>query len=406
MGGNVAIAPPTSPPTSPPPTPQATPPADLPALIDGGTVAFVGRLGDVTPDQLQEAVETLGGRLVPSRAGEPVDVLVIGEGELPLTPEGDPALPLPRSAQTRVISEGDFLQELRLATDDQAPVRLFTLDSLSDLLHEPAAKVKAWYQAGLIRPAIIQHGIPRFEFRQVAAARMLAELTAAGVTTAKLRQSLDRLKKWLPDIQQPLEQLDVLERAGSLLVRLEEGDLAELDGQLQMQYDREAEAPEPLQLRLVPGPRSAGDFHEQGVDQERHGLLEEAEDSYRRALRAGGPDGAICFDLAHVLQAQGKLLQALERYLQVVEIDPRQADAWNNMGVVLGELDRHEPAVEAFREALKIDPESSRAHYNLADALETLGQAPRALEHWRAYLKLAPGPDMWADHARRRVAGA
>jgi tetratricopeptide (TPR) repeat protein len=377
----------------------------LAALIEGGTVAFVGRLGDVSDAQLQEAVETLGGRLVPSRAGEPVDVLVIGEGELPLTVEGDPALPLPRSAQTRVVSEGDFLRELRLATDEEGPVRLFALEALAELLHEPLAKVKAWYQAGLIRPAIIQHGIPRFEFRQVSAARMLARLTASGVTVGKLRQSLDRLKKWLPDVRQPLEQLDVLERAGKLLVRLEEGDVAELDGQLQLDYDAE-EGPEPVQLRLVPGPRSAEDFHEQGVDQERHGLLEEAEDSYRRALRAGGPDAAACFDLAHVLQSQGKQLQALERYLQVVELDPRHVDGWNNLGVVLADLERHEMAVEAFREALKVDPQSSRAHYNLADALETLGQRARALEHWRAYLKLAPGPDIWSDHARRRVAGA
>ena len=384
----------------------ATSPAELGALIEGGTVSFVGRLGDVTPAQLQEAVETLGGRLVPSRAGEPVDVLVIGEGELPLTAEGDPALPLPRSAQTRVVSEGDFLRELRLATDEDGPVRLFTLEALAELLREPVAKVKAWYQAGLIRPAIIQHGIPRFEFRQVAAARMLAQLTASGVSTGKLRQSLEKLKKWLPDVRQPLEQLDVLERAGKLMVRLEEGDVAELDGQLQLDYEDEGEAPEPFQLRLVPGPRSAEDFHEQAVDQERHGLLEEAEDSYRRALRAGGPDASACFDLAHVLQAQGKHLQALERYLQVVELDPRHVDAWNNLGVVLGDLERHEMAVEAFREALKLDPQSSRAHYNLADALETLGQAPRALEHWRAYLKLSPGPDIWSDHARRRVAGA
>lgn len=381
-------------------------PAALSALIGGGTVAFVGRLGDVTPAQLQEAVETLGGRLVPSRAGEPVDVLVIGGGELPLTAEGDPALPLPRSAQTRVVSESDLLHELRLAADEDATVRLFTLDALCELLREPAAKVKAWYQAGLIRPAITQHGIPRFEFRQVAAARMLAELTASGVTTTKLRQSLDRLKRWLPDVRQPLEQLDVLERAGTLLVRLEEGEVAELDGQLQLDYEDENDVPEPVQLRLVPGPRSAGDFHEQGVDQERHGLFEAAEDSYRRALRTGGPDAAICFDLAHVLQSQGKHLQALERYLQVVELDPRHVDAWNNLGVVLAELERHEMAAEAFREALKVDGRSSRAHYNLADALETVGQEARAREHWQAYLRLAPGPDIWADHARQRLAGA
>lgn len=378
--------------------------ADLASVISGGSVAWVGRLADVTVEQFEEAVESQGGRVVPADSGESLDVLVVGGGALPLTSQGDPAVPAVRSSATLVLSEDQFLSALSLAAEAESPTRLFTLAALAQILREPPTKIRAWYKSGLITPSLVQHGIPRFEFRQVAAARTLAELTAAGVSIAKLRQSLDRLRKWLPDVRQPLEQLDVLERSGALLVRLEAGELAEIDGQLQMEYDdpQEPGGP-PVQLRLVDGPSAPGHWHEQGVDQERHGLLTEAEASYRRALFDGGPDAQICFDLAHVLQAQGKLHQAAERYRQALELDPRRLDAWNNLGVVLGELGQTEEACTAFRSALRIDAQSAMSHYNMADTLEAMGMPQAARDHWQAYLKLEPGATIWSKHARQRL---
>ena len=386
---------------------QATSALDIATLVArGGTVTHVGALAQISQDQLREAVETLGGQfLKPAKgmADATADVIVVGAGGLPLTDEGESAVPAVRSTSTRVIKETEFLMELRIATEEEGP-RLFTLDALAEILREPRTRVSAWHRAGLIRPAVVQHGVPRFDFQQVAAARSLAQLTSAGVSTAKLRRSLERLSRWLPEGARSIEQLDLLERSGDLLVRLEAGELAEADGQLQITYEEEPEPPAPIQLRLVPQ-LTAEDWHEQGVEQERHGLLEEAEDSYRRSLLEGGPDAQASFDLAHSLQSQGKHLQALERYRQVLEIDPRRADAWNNVGVMLAEVGQPEQAVLAFREALKIDPLYSMAHYNLADSLEALDQSEAALRHWREYLKLRPGPDAWSDFARRRVMG-
>jgi tetratricopeptide (TPR) repeat protein len=263
----------------------------------------------------------------------------------------------------------------------------------------------------------VQYGIPRFEFRQVAAAHTLSQLTAAGVSIAKLRQSLDQLRRWLPDVTQALQQLDVLEGTGSLLVRLEAGELAEPDGQLHMDYDaqaatataaHEAVQQDPgAQLRLVVGPASPADWHAQGIDQERHGLLGDAEasSSYRRALLDGGADPAICFDLATVLQSQGKLPAAAERYRQTLELDPKHIEAWNNLGVVLGELGQADEACTAFQRALRLDAMCAMSHWNLADTLEAMGMSQAARQHWEAYLKLEPADGVWALHARKRLSG-
>jgi Flp pilus assembly protein TadD len=44
---------------------------------------------------------------------------------------------------------------------------------------------------------------------------------------------------------------------------------------------------------------------------------------------------------------------------------PGDADAWNNLGVVLAQSGRIGPATDAFRRALRIDPNHPRAAENL-----------------------------------------
>jgi len=57
-----------------------------------------------------------------------------------------------------------------------------------------------------------------------------------------------------------------------LLVRLESGDLAEVTGQMQLQFDS-APQPQPAGLRLVPT-LTAADWHQQAIEQEKAGMLD------------------------------------------------------------------------------------------------------------------------------------
>src|SRR5262249_2748234 len=109
-----------------------------------------------------------------------------------------------------------------------------------------------------------------------------------------------------------------------------------------------------------------------------------------------------CFNLANVLYALGHREQAVERYRQVVELEPRFVEAWNNVGIVLCELGQYEDAVAALRTALEINPNYADAHYSLGDVLEQIGRRDEALKHWQAYLK-HDNVSRWAEHARSRI---
>jgi Flp pilus assembly protein TadD len=266
----------------------------------------------------------------------------------------------------------------------------------------PEARINAWAKAGLIKSAGTQCGVPRFEFRQAAIARSLGEMTAAGVTTEKIRRTLRLLQQRMPDLEEPLQQLTILEHNGPLLVRLESGDLTEVTGQMQLQFD-ERPQPAPTPLRLVPALTSAADWHERAIEQERAGMLADAEQSYRQAMLVGGPTPQLAFDLASVLTKFGKIPQAIERYLQAVELDPEYTDAWNNLGMLRAGAGDLDAACDSFRRAIALTPDDAKLHYNLADALETLGFFEEASRHWQMYLRLDPASSPWSDYAQERL---
>jgi DNA-binding transcriptional MerR regulator len=412
--------------------PPARPAGDAAAsaTLRGARVARVGRLAALDPEEFDRACERHGAAAAADLGG--ATVAVVGAGPWPRARWGRPAAAgedrlavleeLDRRAtagELVVLTEPEFLARIGLDPsgaaaapdgDGGGPQR-FTTAGLTELLGVSRERVRAWVRAGLLRPADDARGVWGFDFRQVAAARTLCDLTAAGVTTERIRRSLALLRKFLPHVEQPLEQLAALEKSGGgeLLVRLAEGDLAEPSGQLHFEFgggedaaDHAAGAATGGGMRIAPGPRSAAEWVAQGVEQERDGYLEEAAASYREALLAGGPDAQTSLNLANVLRALGSKHQALERYAQAVEADPAFAAGWNNLGTLLAELGKPEEACDAFRRALTADPDDARARYNLADTLDDLGRPDEAKPHWRAYLR-HDADSRWADHARRRL---
>jgi tetratricopeptide (TPR) repeat protein len=242
------------------------------------------------------------------------------------------------------------------------------------------------------------------------------------VSLKRMRKSLEQLRTWMPEAEQPLQQLAVLERDGRMLIRLAEGALAAPDGQLELDFDHAPDVDQAEDdggadvgpcLRICAGDeqamsqrhRTPVDWFDLAVEQQSAGLLDEAAASFREALLAGGPDAQTCFDLAGVLHALGRREQAIERYRQAVEIDPRFADAWNNLGTLLAEAGQLDDACAAFRRAIAIDANDSRAHYNLADTLDEMGLPREAAPHWKAFLRHDTASP-WAAHARKRLAMA
>lgn len=95
----------------------------------------------------------------------------------------------------------------------------------------------------------------------------------------------------------------------------------------------------------------------------------QAEVAFREALDCLPGDLALLTDLGNVLNAQGKLDEAISCYRRVVEVAPHLAGAQVNLGTVFQTLGHHAEAVTHFHKALALDPQSQAIYSNLGTSL-------------------------------------
>ncbi|UEC43044.1 MAG: TPR-repeat protein [Methanothrix sp.] len=85
---------------------------------------------------------------------------------------------------------------------------------------------------------------------------------------------------------------------------------------------------------------------------------------------------------------RGEFQEGIEFFDQVLEMNPKNADAWNNKGVALYQMGEAEGALTSYDEALKIDSENMEARRNRAFVLRAMGKFEEALE---AYEEIVTG---------------
>ncbi len=120
-------------------------------------------------------------------------------------------------------------------------------------------------------------------------------------------------------------------------------------------------------------------------------LLELLVEVYTR-LSAARPQLPIAhFNRAVYLRRLGRLDEAADAYRVAIDLGiDGAADAWSNLGVVLGELERHDEARDAFVQAITVDPKWIPARYNLGLLHEEFGEREAALEQFERVLAIDP----------------
>lgn len=81
---------------------------------------------------------------------------------------------------------------------------------------------------------------------------------------------------------------------------------------------------------------------------------------------------------------------ALEK---AVRLDPRSAEAQEELGIVLCKKGLYEPATQALEHALALDGSRTRAHYYLGVCHNQLDRLDRAAEAFERAVRVAPGDD-------------
>lgn len=110
-----------------------------------------------------------------------------------------------------------------------------------------------------------------------------------------------------------------------------------------------------------------------------------------QAPAAAGPDPAALFKEAVRLHEGGRCDQAVEAYRQFLEGQPRNIEAWSNLGVCYSTLGRFDDAIAAYQKALEFSYLNASVRMNLALAYYKSARCPQAIQEFDQVLGSNPG---------------
>ncbi len=99
---------------------------------------------------------------------------------------------------------------------------------------------------------------------------------------------------------------------------------------------------------------------------------------------------ALHNNLGVALQGLGRLEEAAQSYRKAIALDAREAGSYSNLSVCLTNLGQVDEAVEAARTATRLAPEFAEAHSNLGNALIARADFTGAVARYRKAIEVQP----------------
>ena len=268
---------------------------------------MTGRLATLSHSEFAALVQAHGAAFqsVPTRT---TSLLVLGQ----LEDLGDAALPRSlilaqryRAAGYPIVlyREEEFLLGIELDAGQDSVRARFTIRQLGRILSVPEPRLRSWARAGLIEPVEFVHRLALFDFDEAAQAKRLCELIEAGASVQDIQRGLKAMVAWLGSTECVLVRLSLPSRR-RLVVRMEDGQLAETTGQLLLDFDKALGEPA---LLLDSGNNfTADDWFNLAVDAEDAGDYAQARGAYSRAIELDATDPVLHFNLGNVLYELGE----------------------------------------------------------------------------------------------------
>ncbi len=287
---------------------------------------------------------------------------------------------------------------------------VFTAREVEKLLGLGARTLRSLDRLGIVTPQGTRGRARAYTFQDLIALRATSDLLRNKVKLRDVAQAIGALRSTLPRVTKPLQELRIVSDGSRVVVRADDGAFEPVTGQMVLDFQVNTLREDVVRV-LRPATkanraRTAYDLYVRAsAFDEDPSAYDEAERLYERALELD-PRLAIAYtNLGNIRFRRGDVAAAEELYRRALEVDDRQPEAYYNLGYVMLERGQASLAIPYFQKAIQSDPKFSDAHFNLAMALENIGESGRARTHWRRYLELEPtGPwsDVARDHLRRR----
>ena len=111
---------------------------------------------------------------------------------------------------------------------------------------------------------------------------------------------------------------------------------------------------------------------------------------YERAIKRKPASSTTHYNLAVLLQRQGKLREAIEEYRKALAIEPDNPQAHFNLGYSYDRLKMYDRAVREYRNAIRYKPDYVKAYNNLAAIYKARGWYGKAILALKKALEIDP----------------
>ncbi len=256
-----------------------------------------------------------------------------------------------------------------------ARMTTYTLREIQAMLGISRSAIASLMAAGFVSPGRGRRHEYRFTFQDVVMLRTAHSLREAQIPGRKIFRSLRRLRDSLPS-ELPLSGLRITAAGNELAVRHGDTQWQVDTGQLLLDFEvRPSGASVSVLSKPLAESRGAAGTPARGTADE-------------EATTPAGVDAPYWFGRGTELEGDDSAA-AEAAYRKALGFDPGFADAYVNLGVLLGAGGRGIEAISLYRTALAHCPDEPLLHFNLAVALEDQGEPTAALASYEKCLELS-----------------
>lgn len=144
-------------------------------------------------------------------------------------------------------------------------------------------------------------------------------------------------------------------------------------------------------------------LHE-AIELQKAGNLEAAEPRFREVVASGYRSNDVIPILAGILASRGAEEEALILWDELLAIEPENATAHHEKGLILSRTDRVNEGIDALKKSCAADPSNPVTANNLGVMLSDAGRKSEAYDQFTKALILQPG-NIHIEHQIRRLSG-
>jgi DNA-binding transcriptional MerR regulator len=284
---------------------------------------------------------------------------------------------------------------------------LFTSGEIARLLTISPTRLRTLDRAGVVSPTARRRGRRAYTFSDLIALRTAQTLLQQRVRLRDVTRAVAALRKSLPKVTRPLQELRIVSDGQRVVVRSQDGSFEPLTGQMLLDFEVKTLRDDVVRvLRPSAGrerSRTAYELYLRASQLDEEPLtMDEAERLYKEAI-ALDPWLAIAYtNLGNIRFRRQESDVAEQLYRKALEIDARQPEAQYNLGYVMLERGEPDTSIPLFLGAIESDPKFSDAYFNLAMAYEQVGESQKARPYWKSYIMLEPS-GTWTEIAKRHL---